>query len=97
MGVVVFCFCCSRSEFELGGACLDLFGSRSTLVGSRAEFLPEMLFVEVLLILLASKGILDFLLVKNGVSIGESLGDSYALGIAGTGGTSSSSLLPAEL
>lgn len=94
---MVFCFCCSRSEFELGGACLDLFGSRSTLVGSRAEFLPEMLFVEVLLILLASKGILDFLLVKNGVSIGESLGDSYALGIAGTGGTSSSSLLPAEL
>jgi hypothetical protein len=47
--------------------------------------------------LLASKGMLDFRLLKNGGSTGESLGDSYALGIAGTGGTSSSSLFPAEL
>jgi len=47
--------------------------------------------------LTASKGILDFRLLKNGGSAGESLGDSYALGIAGTGGTSSSSLFPAEL
>lgn len=51
----------------------------------------------MLLILLASKGMLDFLLLKNGGSAGESFGDSYAFGIAGTGGTSSSSLFPAEL
>lgn len=76
LGVAEFCFCCSRSELELGGACLDLFGSRSFLTGSRAEFLPEMLLVEELLILLASKGMLDFLLAKKGVSEGESLGDS---------------------
>lgn len=40
---------------------------------------------------------LDFRLLKNGGSAGESFGDSYALGMAGTGGTSSSSLFPAEL
>jgi hypothetical protein len=50
----------------------------------------------MLFILLASKGKLDFRL-KNGVSAGESFGDSYAFGIAGTGGTSSSSLFPAAL
>lgn len=61
------------------------------------EALPDKLFVEVLLILLASKGMLDFRLLKNGCSAGESLGDSYAFGIAGTGGTSSSSLFAAEL
>ncbi len=53
-------------------------------------------FVELLFLLLESNGRLDFRLLKNGCSAGESLGDSYALGIAGTGGTSSSSL-PAEL
>lgn len=41
--------------------------------------------------LLASKAKFDFLLSKYESSAGESLGDSYALGIAGTGGTSSSS------
>ncbi len=40
---------------------------------------------------------LDLRLLKNGGSAGESFGDSYAFGIAGTGGTSSSSLFPAEL
>lgn len=58
---------------------------------------PERLFVEILLMLLASKGILDLRLLKNGGSAGESLGDSYAFGIAGTGGTSCSSSFPAEL
>jgi hypothetical protein len=51
----------------------------------------------VLFILLVSNGRLDFRLLKSAGSAGESFGDSYALGIAGTGGTSSSSLLPAEL
>jgi hypothetical protein len=66
------------------------------LTGSLAEVLPDKLFVDILFILLASKGKLDCRL-KNGVSAGEFLGDSYALGIAGTGGTSSSSLFPVEL
>jgi hypothetical protein len=66
-------------------------------MGSRAEPLPDKLFVEVLFILLASNGILDLRLLKNAASTFESLGDSYALGIAGTGGTSSSSLFPAAL
>lgn len=53
----------------------------------------------LLLILVKSKGKLDFrcCFMKNGGSTGDSLGDSYALGMAGTGGTSSSSSLPAEL
>jgi hypothetical protein len=59
--------------------------------------LPDKLLVEMLLMLLASNGKLDLRLLKNGCSAGESFGDSYAFGIAGTGGTSSSSLLPAEL
>jgi hypothetical protein len=66
-------------------------------MGSRAEPLPDRLFVEVLFMLLVSKGRLDFRLLKSVGSAGDSFGDSYALGIAGTGGTSSSSLLPAEL
>lgn len=49
-----------------------------------------MSFVEELLILLASYAKLGFRL-ENGVSAGDSLGDSYAFGIAGTGGTSSRS------
>lgn len=48
--------------------------------------------------LLASKGVTGFCLLNTkGVSDGESLGDSKAFGIAGTGGTISSSLLPAAL
>lgn len=35
--------------------------------------------------------------MKKGASAGASFGDSNAFGIAGTGGTSSSSSLPAEL
>lgn len=74
-------FWCSKSElaFLLG------FGSLSFLGTSRIEFRPDKLFVEVLFILLESKGKLDFRLLKNGGSAGESFGDSYALGIAGTG------------
>lgn len=92
-GVVLFW---SASEVEANAACFRVFGGLSFLTGSRTDVLPDKLFVDILLILLASKGKLD-LRLKNGVSEGESFGDSYALGIAGTGGTSSSSLLPAEL
>lgn len=86
---------CWSSDVAVGPYFLT-FGSRSFFGGSRIEPLPDKLLVEVLLILLASKGILDFRL-KNGGSAGESFGDSYAFGIAGTGGTSSSSLFPVEL
>jgi hypothetical protein len=77
-GVALALAFCSRSEFELvaGGACLNLFGSRSFRTCSRSEFLPDMLFVDVLLMLLVSKGMLVFRLAKNGGSDGESLGDS---------------------
>lgn len=57
------CLCWSASEFEPKGLYWRAFslslraGSRSR---SRMEALPERLFVEVLLILLASNGILDF-------------------------------------
>jgi hypothetical protein len=61
---------------EIGGTTLRSLGSRSSFNGSRIDTLPDRLFVEVLLILLASKGKLDFRLVKNGCSFGESLGDS---------------------
>ena len=94
-GVALFCW--STSEFEPRGTWCRCFGSRSDLRGSRAEPLPDKLFVEVLFMLLVSNGRLDFRCVKSGGSEGDSFGDSYALGIAGTGGTSSSSLLPAEL
>lgn len=90
-------FCWSTSEFEPRGTWCRGFGSRSDFIGSRAEPLPDKLLVEVLFILLVSNGRLDFRLLKSAGSAGESFGDSYALGIAGTGGTSSSSLLPAEL
>ena len=68
-----------------GPACLWLLGG-----GSRPGWF-EMLPVEVLWILLASKARLDFRFSRNDMSAGESFGDSYTLGIAGTGGTSSSS------
>lgn len=85
----------SASELDTA-ALFRVFADRSFLEGSLTEPLPDKLFVEMLFILLASKGKLDFRL-KNGVSAGESFGDSYAFGIAGTGGTSSSSLFPAAL
>jgi hypothetical protein len=66
-------------------------------MGSRAEPLPDRLFVEVLFMLLVSNGRLDLRWLNVVGSAGDSFGDSYARGIAGTGGTSSSSLLPAEL
>ena len=61
---------------EIGGISFRNFGSRSFFTGSRIDALPDKLFVEVLLILLASNGKLDFLLVKNGCSAGDSFGDS---------------------
>jgi hypothetical protein len=91
---VAFAFC-SMSDSEAIRAFLLVTGSGSILVDSRTEADPENSFVELLFLLLESNGRLDFRL-KNGCSAGDSLGDSYALGIAGTGGTSSSSL-PAEL
>jgi hypothetical protein len=94
-GVELFCW--STSEFEPTGAWYRCFGSRSDLTGSLTEPLPDKLFVEVLFILLVSNGKLDFRLLKSVGSAGDSFGDSYALGIAGTGGTSSSSSLPAAL
>jgi hypothetical protein len=51
----------------------------------------------MLLTLLASNGPLALRCIKKGGSAGESFGDSYAFGIAGTGGTSNSSSFPAEL
>jgi hypothetical protein len=47
--------------------------------------------VELLWILLVSNARVDLLLSKNDISAGDSFGDSYTFGIAGTGGTSSSS------
>lgn len=94
---VIALFCWSRSELEVTEPYWRFCGSRSFLTGSRTEALPDKLVVEELFILLASNGILDFRLLRKGGSAGDSLGDSYALGIAGTGGTSSSSLFPAEL
>jgi hypothetical protein len=47
--------------------------------------------------LLASNPRFDLLLSKKAASAKVSLGDSYAFGIAGTGGTSSSSSWLAEL
>lgn len=48
-------------------------------------------------LLVSSERLPDFLFSKNVASAGESLGDSYTLGIAGTGGTSSSSSIVIEL
>lgn len=55
--------------------------------GGSASCAPDTLPVEVLLILLVSNALLDLRLSKNDSSPGE----SYSFGIAGTGGTSSSS------
>lgn len=83
---------CSTSD----ATTLLFLDSTSILIGSCVAVSPDNSVVEMLLMLLASKGRLVFRLLKNGASAGDSLGDSYALGMAGTGGTSSSSL-PAEL
>jgi hypothetical protein len=47
-----------------------------TLTGSRTGVGPDSSFVEELFILLESKGKLDFRLLKNGCSAGDSFGDS---------------------
>lgn len=86
-----------RISDSTGATAFLVLGSGSWRIGSRTDPRPERLLVEMLLILLASKGLLTFRWVKNGGSAGESLGDSYAFGIAGTGGTSISSSFPAEL
>ena len=84
-------FLCSTSPFE------SCFLVCSVLTGSRVEARPDRLLVDMLLILLASNGPLILRCMKNGGSAGVSFGDSYAFGIAGTGGTSNSSSFPAEL
>jgi hypothetical protein len=56
-----------------------------------------MLPVELLWILLASNARFDLLLSRKAASASVSFGDSYALGIAGTGGTSPVSSMLAEL
>jgi hypothetical protein len=78
----------SRSDLD-EGACTDLRspGLLGGSLGGNRDRLP----VELLRMLLASKARLDFRLSKNEISAGEILGDSYAFGMAGTGGTSSSS------
>lgn len=58
---------------------------------------PDRLPVDVLRILLESSAKFDFLLSKKCISAGDSFGDSYTFGIAGTGGTSSSSSVEAGM
>jgi len=80
----------SKSNLEVWTD-LRLLGFRWTLTGGGSFSTSDTLPVELLFKLLASNARLDFLLSKNDSSAGESLGDSYTFGIAGTGGTSSSS------
>jgi len=69
---------------------LRLLGRRCTLAGCGSWGCPsETLPVELLLRLLASNARLDFLFSINDTSAGDSFGDSYTFGMAGTGGTSS--------
>lgn len=58
---------------------------------SDCRWLPARLRVDVLRLLLPSKARPDLRFSRKDSSAGEPLGDSYALGMAGTGGTSSSS------
>lgn len=55
--------CWSASGDEATGPGLRGLGSRSFFIGSRIDALPDKLFVEVLFILLASKGMLDLRLL----------------------------------
>jgi hypothetical protein len=73
--------------------CIDFLalGFRCTFSEALVDTGPVMLAVELLWILLVSKAKVDFRLSMNDSSAGDSFGDSYAFGIAGTGGTSSSS------
>ena len=82
----------SLSAFAVGMKELFLaLGLRWSLVGSGCTGM-EMLPVELLWILAASRPFKpDFFFSTNEISAGEALGDSYALGMAGTGGTPSSS------
>ena len=91
--------CCSASD-PAPIPCLILeLELESTFLGSLPDDVPDNSLVELLFrlfILLESNGRLDFRAANIGASDGDSFGDSYAFGIAGTGGTSSSSF-PAEL
>lgn len=86
---------CSASD---GGApmvflelCFRALGLRWSLVTGSKTGALDRLPVELLLTLLVSSPWVDLRFSRNESSADESLGDSYALGIAGTGGTSSSS------
>jgi hypothetical protein len=77
---------------------LRLLGRRWTLAGAGSlTCITDVLAVELLWTLLASKARFDFRFSKKDNSAGDSLGDSYTLGMAGTGGTSSSSSAVVEL
>jgi hypothetical protein len=76
---------------------LRWLGLRCILAGGPSFNTPDTLPVELLLMLLASYARFDLLLSRNVTSACASFGDSYAFGIAGTGGTSSSSSWLAEL
>jgi hypothetical protein len=82
------------SSFVLVTGTKELFlalGLRCTLIGSGRTGIV-MLPVELACAFIVSCPFKpDFFLSRNKVSAGEPLGDSYAFGIAGTGGTSSSS------
>ncbi len=80
-----------------GLADLRWLGLRCILTGGGSFSTPVTLPVELLWMLLASNARVDLLLSKNPASASVSLGDSYALGIAGTGGTSPVSSRLAEL
>jgi hypothetical protein len=58
------------------GNFLLVCGSTSGFGGSRTKVVPDSSFVELLFLLLESNGRLDFRLLKNGCSAGESFGDS---------------------
>lgn len=93
------CPCCSASDPAPMPCCILEFELESTFLGSLPDDVPDSSLVELLFrlfILLESNGRLDFRAANIGGSAGDSFGDSYAFGIAGTGGTSSSSF-PAEL
>lgn len=89
-------FLCDAAPFFSASAleaCIDLraLGFRLTFAEISVDCGPVRLPVELLWILLASNAKVDFLFSMKDCSANDSLGDSYAFGIAGTGGTSSSS------
>lgn len=84
------------SVLATGGACvadlrLDLRCSLTVSTAVCAGALAPELWLFRLIVMLSRAPRLDFFLASEYRSVGASFGDSNALGIAGTGGTSSSS------